>query len=101
MAGSGFMWGSFSLYLISYLKIYDSSLKTVDGFFCMGIVIFGINAIATLGVYLEKRFGYKRLYVIAIMSLIVGYLLLFFSKTIILDYFILTYIGFSSGLIVS
>ena len=95
------MWGSLNPFLISYLKLYESSIKNVDGFFCMGIVIFCTNVNASTGVYLEKRIGYKKLYVLANIFIITGYLFIYLSKSLIIVLFILAFIGFSTGLIVN
>ena len=94
------MWGTLNLYLVSYLKMYDDSIEVVDGFFCMGIAIFFTNIASSLGIYIEKRIGYRKTTLIGVFLIIVGYSLIYFSKSIILDYFLIAFIGTSCALIV-
>ncbi len=94
------MWGSLSSYLISYLRIYDETLRTVDGFFCMGLVVFFINSSATLGVYLEKRFGYRKLVFLSVIMIELGYVFILISKSIYIIYISLICVGLFSGQIV-
>ena len=95
------MWGSLSSYLISYLRMYDDTLRIVDGFFCMGLVVFFMNSTATLGVYFEKRFGYRKLLFIAVVMIEVGYVFIFFSTSIYVIYISLILIGLFSAQIVN
>lgn len=55
--GSIYSWGNISIYLISYLRIYQNDLSLREGFFILPFAVFSVSLTLTLGSFLDKKVG--------------------------------------------
>ena len=89
--------GNLSPYLISYLHIYSDSIGLGNGYFLLPIMILFLFVFAAFGGPLERNLGVRITLLIGQAILVSGTVLMYFSKSIYLVYFIMILYGAGLG----
>ena len=97
ISGTVHVWSSLNVYLISYLREYDPSLTLSTGFFLGPLGVFAISLSMSLGGYLERNYGPRQVTILGTLFIILGHLIIYFSKMIFLDYFAMLISGMGVG----
>ena len=86
ITGSVHLLSSLQVYLISYLRIFDNSLKLSDGFFFGPLSNLSVSLSMSLGGYLERRYGPRQITFFGLSLAILGHVIIYFSKNLYIDY---------------
>ena len=97
ISGTVQVWSSLNVYLISYLREFDSTLTLSKGFFLGPFGVFSISLSMSLGGYLERNYGPRQVTILGTSFIILGHLIIYFSKNIFLDYFAMLISGMGVG----
>ena len=97
ISGTVHVWSSLNVYLISYLREFDSTLTLSKGFFLGPFGVFAISLSMSLGGYLERNYGPRQVTILGTSFIILGHLIIYFSKNIFLDYFAMLISGMGVG----
>ena len=97
ISGTVHVWSSLNVYLISYLRKFNSSLTLSTGFFLGPFGVFSISLSMSLGGYLERNYGPRQVTIIGTFFIIFGHGIIYFSKNIYLDYIAMLISGMGVG----
>ena len=89
---------NFMVYLISYRRKYNNNLKFSHGYFLFPLLHLTISLTISLGGVLEDKIGPKKVIIISTLILCSSFSMLYFSKNIIFDYFLMCLNGFGIAL---
>ena len=85
---------NFVVYLISYRRHYNNNLTFSHGYFLFPILNLITSLTIPIGGILEDKLGPKKVIIISTLILSSSFFLLYFSKNIIFDYFLMCLKGF-------
>ena len=85
---------NFVVYLISYRRHYNNNLTFSHGYFLFPILNLITSLTIPIGGILEDKLGPKKVIIISTLILSSSFFLLYFSKNIIFDYFLMCLNGF-------
>ena len=89
-----FIQKNFVVYLISYRRHYNNNLTFSHGYFLFPILNLTTSLTVPIGGILEDKFGPKKVIIISTLILSSSFFMLYFSKNIIFDYFLMCLNGF-------
>ena len=89
-----FIHKNFVVYLISYRRHYNKYLTFSHGYFLFPILNLTLSLTIPIGGILEDKIGPKKVIILSTLILCLSFFLLYFSKNIIFDYFLMCVNGF-------
>ena len=89
---------NFMVYLISYRHHFDQNLTFSHGYFLFPILNLITNISIPLGGVLEDKIGPRKTIIVSTSILCLSFSFLYFSKNIIIDYFLMGINGFAIAL---
>lgn len=89
---------NFMVYLISYRRQYNNNLRFSHGYFLYPILNLTTSLSIPLGGLLEDKIGSKRVIIVSILILWSSFFMLYFSKSIFFDYFLMCLNGLGIAL---
>ena len=89
-----FIHKNFVVYLISYRRHYNKYLTFSHGYFLFPILNLTLSLTIPIGGILEDKIGPKKVIILSTLILCSSFFLLYFSKNIIFDYFLMCVNGF-------
>ena len=85
---------NFIVYLISYRRYYYDKLTFSHGYFLFPILNFTTALTIPIGGFLEDKIGQRKTIMVSTLILCSSFTLLYFSKNIFFDYFLMSLKGF-------
>ena len=96
--GSLYTWSNINVYLVSYLKQYNSpNIEIVDGFFLMPIVLVISNFSNYLGTTIEEKLGFKKCLILSLLMDCGSHFILIFTTRLVVIYFLMIIFGIAIG----
>ena len=92
--GSLYTWSNINVYLVSYLKQYNSpNIEIVDGFFLMPIVLVISNFSNYIGTTIEEKLGFKKCLILSLLMGCGSHFILIFTTRLVIIYFLMIIFG--------
>ena len=96
--GSLYTWSNINVYLVSYLKQYNSpNIEIVDGYFIMPIVIVISNFSNYFGTKIEEKLGFKKCLLLSLLMACGSHFFLIFTTRLPIIYFLMIIFGIAIG----
>ena len=96
--GSLYTWSNINVYLVSYLKQYNSpNIEIVDGFFIMPIVLVISNFSNYFGTTIEEKLGFKKCLFLTLLMACGSHFILIFTTRLVAIYFLMIIFGIAIG----
>ena len=96
--GSLYTWSNINIYLISYLKQYNSpNIEIVDGYFIMPIVLVIADCSNYLGTKIEEKIGFKKCLLLSLLMACGSHFILLFTTRLAIIYILMIIFGIGIG----
>jgi Na+/melibiose symporter-like transporter len=96
--GSLYTWSNINIYLVSYLKQYNSpNIEIVDGYFIMPIVLVIADCSNYFGTKIEEKLEYKKCLLLSLLLACGSHFILLFTTRLAIIYILMIIFGIGIG----